>query len=326
MLIEKYEYLIDKYICPFVLFCTLALSLFILNNLVYMKQSSLVVIDLGGTKINVGLYRNGSITKSYVQPFDANQTVQDSLLFIQACIEKVKAPDTLAIAIGVPSIVDVKAGIVFDAVNIASWRKVSLKKDLQALINLPVYVNNDVNCFVKGEHIYKSTQGIKDMVGLCLGTGLGAGIVLNNRVYAGENGCAGEVGGFKYLDAHLDDYCSGKFFKDHYQACGADLADKARTGDKKALAAFKSFGAHVSVAISHLLMMFDPQVIVIGGSVANSYDLFIDSVWDNLSDFPYQSVINNLTIEQSQQENSSLLGAAHLYLDSFNSLKNVEAS
>jgi glucokinase len=282
----------------------------------YMKESSIVVIDLGGTKINVGLYRNGCIEKSTVQPFDANQSVQSTLLFIQACVEKVQADDTLAVAIGVPSIVDVKAGIVFNAVNIPSWRKVSLKEDLQALLGLVVYVNNDVNCFVKGEHLQHKDRGIKDMVGLCLGTGLGSGIVLQNNLYSGENGCAGEVGGVKYLQGCLDDYCSGKFFKKHYQECGAVLAEKARAGDENALGAFKQFGLHLSVAISHLLLMIDPQLIVIGGSVANSYDLFIDSVWHNLSDFPYQSVVNNLTIEQSSQSESALLGAAYLYLSS----------
>ena len=286
-----------------------------------MKQSSIVVIDLGGTKINVGLYRNGDITKNYIKPFDANQTVADSLLFIKDCIEQIKAVDTTAIAIGVPSIVNVDEGIVFNAVNIASWRKVTLKEDLEALLALPVYVNNDVNCFVKGEHLHQQAQGIQAMAGLCLGTGLGAGIILQNKLYAGVNGCAGEVGGFKYLNAHLDDYCSGKFFKDNYQECGATLAAKARAGDEEALGAFKQFGLHLSVAVSHLLMMIDPQLIVIGGSVANSYDLFIDSVWQNLADFPYQSVINNLVIEKSTHEDSALLGAAHLYLESLVSLE-----
>ena len=73
-----------------------------------MKQTSIVVIDLGGTKINVGLYRDGCIENNTVQPFDASQSVQSTLLFIQGCVQKVQADDTVAVAIGVPSIVDVK--------------------------------------------------------------------------------------------------------------------------------------------------------------------------------------------------------------------------
>ncbi|PKG85227.1 sugar kinase [Colwellia sp. 75C3] len=281
-----------------------------------MKQSSIVVIDLGGTKINVGLYRNGCIEKSFIQLFDASQGVQDSLLFIKACIEQVLAEDTIAIAIGVPGIVDVKTGIVFGAVNIASWSQVSLKQDLQALLSLPVYVNNDVNCFVKGEHLKLRGEGIEDMVGLCLGTGLGSGLVLQNNLHTGVNGCAGEIGSFEYRKGVLEDYCSGKFFTEHYQECGAVLAEKSRAGDELALDAFRQFGLHLSVAVKHLLMIIDPQLIVIGGSVANSYDLFIESVWKNLADFPYQNMVSKLTIEKSRDEHSALLGAAHLYLES----------
>jgi len=283
-----------------------------------MKHSSIVVIDLGGTKINFGLYRVGNIDNNIIKAFDATLSVEDSILFIKTCIDEIRVSDTCAIAIGVPSIVDVELGIVFDAVNIKSWKKVHLKDSLESLVDLPVYVNNDVNCFVKGEHLAKQNQNHQDMVGLCLGTGLGAGIVLQNRVYAGINGCAGEVGSFSYLNGSLDDYCSGKFFKDHYFECGAKLAEKARTGDEQSLLAFEEFGLHLAVAVRHLLLILDPQVIVIGGSVAKSFDLFIDSLWKNLADFPFPSVINSLVIEQSCQENSALLGAAQLYLETVN--------
>lgn len=290
-----------------------------------MKQSSIVVIDLGGTKINIGLYLNGKITTSKILPFDATQSVKNSLFFIRDCIEQFRTFDTIAVAIGVPSIVNVEEGVVFDAVNIKSWKKVSLKQDLQALVDLPVYVNNDVNCFVKGEHLTQQDNNIHDMVGLCLGTGLGAGIILHDELYGGVNGCAGEVGCFKYLQADLDSYCSGKFFKDNYQECGSVIAQKARSGDKHAREAFQQYGLHLSVAVSHLLMIIDPQLIVIGGSVAKSYDLFIDSLWENLSNFPYQSVITNLTIGKSVQANSALLGAAHLYLESLENLDSLES-
>lgn len=65
-----------------------------------MKQSSIVVIDLGGTKINVGLYRDGVIMKNYIQPFDATQNLQNSLLFIKSCVQQVLEKDTVAVAMG----------------------------------------------------------------------------------------------------------------------------------------------------------------------------------------------------------------------------------
>jgi glucokinase len=281
-----------------------------------MKKISIVTIDLGGTKINLGLYRSGVIEQNIHKPFDARMSVKESIIFIKNCIDEIRSDDTKAIAIGVPSIVDVKQGVVFNAVNIKSWKKVMLKDDLQALTDLPVYVNNDVNCFVKGEHMLKVREGIQDMVGLCLGTGLGSGVILQNRLYEGRNGCAGEVGGIKYLTSTFDHYCSGKFFKAHSQECGSVLADKARSGDAEAMEVFEQFGQHLAEAIRNVLLIIDPQLIVLGGSVAKSFDLFIDSLTRNLADFPYQNVINNLVIEQSNQADSALLGAANLYLDS----------
>jgi len=281
-----------------------------------MKQFSLIVLDLGGTKLNIGRFRNGKIEHSVVYPFDNNMSVFDSIDFLNNCIESLMLEDTKGIAIGVPSIVNVEQGIVYNAINIKSWQEVPLKKQLEQNFNLPVYVNNDVNCFTKGEHLSGVGKGYQDLVGLCLGTGLGAGIVLQNKLYAGANCCAGEVGGVSYLDGYLDEYCSGSFFKKHYQQCGAELAEKAREGDEQAITAFETFGVHLATAIKHLLLMIDPQLIVIGGSVSQSFDLFIDAIWKNLAGFPYPNVIENLAIEKSQQPNSALLGAAQLFLES----------
>ncbi|TPH15264.1 ROK family protein [Litorilituus lipolyticus] len=284
--------------------------------MVYMKQSSIVVIDLGGTKINVGLYRSGKIAYQCIKPFDAQLSVSESIQFILQEINDVKAQDTVAIAIGVPSIVDVEHGIVYNAINIKAWQKVALKKELEQLTQLPVYVNNDVNCFTKGEHSAHSEQGFQNVVGLCLGTGLGAGFVIKDQLYTGTNCCAGELGGVQYLNATFDSYCSGQFFIENFGECGAELAKKANEGDNKAKVAFELFGQHLASAISHLLLIIDPQIIILGGSVAKSYDLFIDSLWLHLQSFPYPNVIKNLIIEQSQQHHSALLGAAQLYLDS----------
>jgi len=281
-----------------------------------MEHFSLIVLDLGGTKLNIGRYRGGKIEHSVIYPFDNSMTVSDSIDFLSDCIRDLILEDTKGIAIGVPSIVNVDQGVVFNAVNIQSWQEVSLKKQLEQRFDLPVYVNNDVNCFTKGEHLSGCGKGYQDLVGLCLGTGMGAGIILQKNLYVGANCCAGEVGGVRYLDGHLDDYCSGSFFKKHYLQCGSELAERARSGDKQALTAFEQFGEHLAIAIKHLLLMIDPQLIVIGGSVSESFDLFIENVWKNLADFPYPNVIGNLEIKKSQQQNSALLGAAQLYLES----------
>jgi len=286
-----------------------------------MLDSSIVALDIGGTKITSGRYnysdaKDGVMEAVETLPFCAQGSANEILDFIITCIEKIQLDNMVAIAIGVPSIVDVEQGIVYEAVNIQAWQEVSLKKDLEAHFKLPVYINNDVNCFTVGEHLNGAGSGYKDIVGICLGTGFGAGIVSNNQLYAGHNCGAGEVGCINYLDATIDDYCSGQFFIKHYQECGADLATKARNGDTHAIAAFQAFGKHLANGITPILLILDPQVIVIGGSVAHSFDLFIDALWQELGSFPLKRVIDNLNIEQSKQRNSALIGAANLYLTS----------
>jgi glucokinase len=278
-----------------------------------MTSSSLVVLDIGGTKIHAGHFHEGKILKNSIHHFSATENADEIFKFIIFCIEQLQLTDFCGIAMGVPSIVDVDKGIVFDTVNIAAWKKVPLKQLLEQHFSKPVYINNDVNCFVVGESLSQQHQGYANIVGLCLGTGFGAGIVLNRQLYMGHNCSAGEAGSIAYLQGTFDDYCSGQFFQDNYNQCGRDLAVQAKQGDVMAQQAFNEFGQHLAEAISNLLFVIDPQLIVIGGSVAHSFDLFIDAVWERLNSFPYRRVIENLKIEKSASPDSALLGVAHLY-------------
>lgn len=279
-------------------------------------NSSIVTLDIGGTKINAGRYQNGAIEVNYLSNFSAQQNEKHILQFIISCIDRVINETVQAIAIGVPCIVDIENGSVFNAVNIPAWQEYNLKAALIEHYQCDVYINNDVNCFVAGEHAHGVGVNYKDVVGICLGTGFGSGIVLNNQLHAGNNCSAGEVGGIKYLEATIDDYCSGQFFIDHYQSTGSELSKRAIKGDTSAVLAFEQFGQHLAKAIFHILFVIDPQIIVIGGSVAQSYHLFSDALWKELENFPYQVVIKNLKIVPSQLENAALFGAAHLYLQS----------
>ncbi len=277
-----------------------------------MKEVSLLVLDVGGTKINIGHFVNNKIKKNtryYFSEKEEDVTVTDFLIL---CIQQQLLNSVDAISIGVPSIVDVESGMVFDAVNIESWKELNLKEILELRFSLPVYINNDANCFAMGEAIGLSITS--DMMGVCLGTGIGAGIVIDGKSLMGENCSAGEIGCIPYLNGTFDDYCSGKFFIDHYQKSAEELAAKAFLGDDKAKESFVQFGEHLGNAIIISLLLMDPPVIVIGGSISKAFELFIHSVWKKLESFPYQRSIKKLKIVCSEQKDSALIGAAHLYL------------
>jgi len=281
-----------------------------------MSSSSIVSLDIGGTTINAGRFKGGIIEVNHLVNFPAHESEAQVLMFIMSCIDKVIQADTQAIVLGVPCIVNVEQGIVFDAVNIPSWKEYHLKEALYAHYQCDIYINNDVNCFIAGEFSYGSGKRYQDVVGICLGTGFGSGFFINNRLHAGHNCCAGEVGGIRYLSGTIDDYCSGQFFVDNFQSTGAELAIKAENGDERAINAFVEFGRHLAKALEYILFLIDPQVIVIGGSVAKSYHLFIDALWQELAAFPYQVVVKNLKIVKSELKNAALLGAVHLYQES----------
>ncbi|WP_286233905.1 ROK family protein [Thalassotalea sediminis] len=280
-----------------------------------MHSFSLVTLDIGGTKVNFGRFRNGIIETNSELPFCAQGSLAEILQFLIDGIENMRMNDTSAITIGVPCIVDVENGVVFDAVNIPAWQHYDLKTALTDHFNLPVYINNDVNCFVAGEATYgKIASQSQNIVGICLGTGFGSGFILNGQLYTGNNCCAGELGGIPYLSGTIDDYCSGSFFSKIHQVNGAELAEKARAGDLDAQHLFNEFGQHLAKAISYLMFTVDPKLIVVGGSVVKSFELYIDAVWQALSLFPYKNVRDNLNIMRSELDNAALLGAAALYL------------
>ena len=171
-------------------------------------------IDIGGTNLSLGLVENGKIIQEIHTPsFHPEMTLDETLDYLAAQIEKVFRAGTEKIGIGVPSVVDVKKGIVYDTQNIPSWTVVPLKERLEKRFGVPVAVNNDANCFAMGVYgTYPADAKPESLVVVTLGTGVGMGIVLDGQLFCGANCGAGELGCLPYKDGILEDYCGKKFF------------------------------------------------------------------------------------------------------------------
>ena len=222
------------------------------------------------------------------------------------------------IGVGVPSIVEVEKGIVFDVQNIPSWKEVHLKKILESSFKVPVYVNNDANCFAAGEKYFGKVKEYKNIIGLIIGTGLGAGIIVNNRLYEGTNCGAGEFGMIPFKDKNYEYYCSGQYFLNEFRILGKELYEKAANNDSSALEIFKNYGSNLGEAIKMIMYALDPEVIVLGGSVSKSFKFFQDEMWKSISGFCYTSSLKKIKVEVSEKDNIAVLGAAALYLDAIN--------
>ncbi len=280
-----------------------------------MEGEAIIGVDLGGTKVSAGRVRGARIVKHFSAGID-NKAKRDQILNdIIHAIESVFEPAVAGIGLGVPSIVDIERGIVYDVQNIPSWKEVPLKKILEAHFAKPVYVNNDANCFTVGEKYFGKGKRYQNLVGVTLGTGLGAGLIISNRLYAGPNCGAGEFGAMAYRDRTIEYYCSGQFFTNVHGIDGKEAFRRAERGDRKALAIFREFGTHLGEAMKTILFAVDPEAIIFGGSVSRAFPFFEESMWTRLRTFPYRKPIDRLSVRRSSRKMIALLGAAALHLD-----------
>lgn len=280
-----------------------------------MKEKKIIGVDLGGTNIRVGKVQNNNIVDVYSQLISSNDSEKKVIDEIISSIYKTFDDFVIGIGVGVPSIVDVEKGIVYDVQNIPSFKEVHIKKILEEEFKIPVYINNDANCFVVGEKYFGAAKGYNNVIGLTMGTGLGAGIYADGRLYLGANCGAGEFGMLPYQEGIYEDYCSGKYFVNIYKTTGKETFEKAEKGDLTAIKIFKDFGKHVGNAITAIMFAVDPELIVIGGSVSIAYKYFKDSMTKVLDDFPYRNSVKKLKIVKSELKQTSILGAAALYFE-----------
>ena len=277
-----------------------------------MFTKPVIGVDVGGTYIGIGRIESKLITAQHIDEITSTGTEEQTVNEIIKSIEKVYDADVVGIGVGVPSLVDTELGIVYNVQNIPSWKKVYLKEILENHFHKPVYLNNDANCFAIGEKYFNKGRPFSNMVGLIIGTGMGAGIIINDKLYSGVNSGAGEFGSIPYLDKTLEDYCSGQFFLNEHKMSGMEMFKKAQDSDQHALAVFDTFGKHVGEAIRIILFSLSPEAVFLGGSVSQSYPYFKDSMWEAIRSFPYPRTIESLVLEVSNYPSIGIVGAAAL--------------
>jgi glucokinase len=280
-----------------------------------VSAPAVVGIDLGGTNVRAGLVAGGRLRDVRTAPVRSRGSMEDVLEDIFGVVDAVMRDEVAGLGAGVPSVIDLKTGTVYDVQNIPSWTKVPLKARLEERYKRPVNVNNDANAFAAGEKHFGKIAPYDSAVGLIVGTGLGAGIIANGRLYSGVNCGAGEFGMLPYLDRDFEAYASGQFFERVHGLTGRELAVRAERGDGAALTAFAEFGRHLGEAVKAICYAVDPEIIVLGGSVSRSFRFFQAALWETFQSYAYSIARERLKIEVSATDNIALLGAAALYLD-----------
>lgn len=278
----------------------------------------LLGVDLNGKTITVGRVRKMKLEKTITRKINNKESEDVVLKEIIHVINELFDKDIVGIGIGVPSVVDVKQGIVYKVANIPSWRKVHLRDILENKLGVKVYVNNDANCFAIGEKYFGQAVDYNNVIGIIIGIGFGAGIVFNGHLYSGSHCGAGEFGSIPYKEFDYEYYCSEGYFEEKYGIKAEVFYQRASEGDKIALAVFEQFGYDLGTAIKSILFAVDPDYLVLGGSLSKSFPFFKKSMWEKVMTYPYKYALDNLKIEPSNNPDIAVLGAAALYLDAQN--------
>lgn len=273
-------------------------------------------IDIGGTNIRCAVISKNKGMLSYKREEIINKNSKKSILKqLTNLIDKYVPSKISGIGIGVPAIVSLETGVLHGAYNLPGWKSVPLKKILEKRYKIPVLVNNDANCFALGVKYFGSAKNYDNIAGIILGTGFGAGLIIDNKLYCGNNCAAGEFGRIPLKDKTAEDYCSGKFFIDKYHLSGEKIYELAKKNDKKGLIAFRKFGENLGLGISMVINSIDPEIIVLGGSVSKAYTFFKKQFFGSLKKYTYKQVYKNIRIKVSKPEEIGALGAASLFLN-----------
>lgn len=193
-----------------------------------------------------------------------------------------------SVAIGIPGVVDMDEGNVSFAPNLGWVEKHSVMGPLSTAFPVPVVLENDVNMAVIGEKAFGDGKGVENMIFVAVGTGIGAGIIINDRLYRGAHGSAGEIGFMA-----LDNSCLRETYHEHgyleMVASGRGIADRARRnsikadtknvfaaasgGDPVAKAVVKEALDALCLALVNIIAVMDPELIVLGGGVLKDKEI-----------------------------------------------------
>lgn len=253
-----------------------------------------VGIDVGGTNVKFGLIDNaGSIiarstlsTKNYAS---SKKKLINALNYsIGLLIKDIKKSQVSGVGIGLPGLINSKEGVVNFLPNVPGWKNVPLKRIMQDELKIPVCIDNDVNLITLGEWKFGAGKTYKNLVCMTLGTGVGSGLILNNRIYRGEGFAAGELGHMPLNEKGLKCSCGGEACFETYVGNRVLTAKAAKLfklknirleevyvlaekGNVRAVQFWQEAAMHIGNALVGLVNLLNPRLIIIGGGVSNNY-------------------------------------------------------
>lgn len=270
-------------------------------------MNTYIGIDIGGTKCSVvEADENGKIlNKEKFLTLSPDKSINKFIEIIQS----MNKPSAIGISCGSP--LDSTKGIIQSPPNLIGWDDIHIVEILKQKFNVPVFIQNDADACALAEWKFGAGRGTQNMIFLTCGTGLGAGLILNGRLYSGTNGCAGEIGhvrlsefgpsgygkmgsceGFgsgsgiaklgemkaieRFQSGKKVSYCHG--YDDLKNITAAKIAECANNGNEDAIEVFTISGKMLGRGIAILIDVLNPEMIVIGSVFTRSEHLMRESL------------------------------------------------
>jgi glucokinase len=273
--------------------------------------SSVIGVDIGGTKVAVAELRDRTLGEPHLEPTNC-ETADELIDQLVRMISAVRVDDLRGVGFGVPSVVEWETGRAVSSVNIP-FADLPLRQVLGDRLGVPAFVDNDATVAALAEaHDEQLRLVAHNLVILTIGTGVGGGIVINGRIYRGATGGAAELGhtivGLDLAEGapspighfprpgslefvasgHALDRLAGEAATRHPSSelgrrrdggepvLGADGVDAARDGDAAAARIVEIWGQRVGIGIANAINTFDPEEVVIGGGAAQAGELLLE--------------------------------------------------
>lgn len=303
-------------------------------------------VDVGGTTIKMGVFtKDGDLLEKWEIPTKRGENSR--LVFediAQNILTKIKElgyvrEDVIGVGVGVPGPVD-DAGIVYSTANIG-WGYTDIVSSLEPLIGMPVKASNDANAAALGEMWKGGGRGFKSMVAVTLGTGVGGGIIINERLVAGAAGSGGEIG---HINVEEDETeccgCGNKGCLEQYasatglvrlaakrlaqdeapsvlregEVSAKSIWDAVKAQDQVAMEIAEQFGFYLGKGLAAIAAVVNPEAFVIGGGVSKAGEILISYIVPSFERFAFGGCRNVKFTLAKLGNDAGIYGAARLVI------------
>ena len=311
-----------------------------------------ICLDIGGTKV-LGVIFNSKreivyrVKKKTKAGGDDSQNIENTIIsLVEQLISeyKITIKDVAAIAAGAPGVINIEKGIVLFSPNLP-WKHYEIKKAIEKKFKVPFFIGNDVNVGVYGEWKYGAAKGLTQVVGLFVGTGLGAGLILDGKLYTGHLDKGAECG-HMVLDLEgpkcncgqrgcLEAFSSKQGISDYIRT----QAERGRNtsmakavskgvfkskalkasydeGDEVTIEAIDRACHYLAIGCGNLINTFSPEMIVLGGGVMEAMgSVFLEKVLKEVDRYCMPSIRDTVTIKAAALGDDSILYGALAMID-----------